>query len=339
MTGYRVRTALMAVGLAALVSLANVSGVSAATASKAPGAGNGLRVSPVRSDITINPGKSQVINITVNNITSQDAYFQVVANDFTASADETGNPAIVFDTSKPVTAHSLKQFAQPVQPFLLHSGEQKSIAVTFKVPANAVAGGYYGVIRFAPANPDGSTNKNLSLAGSVGSLVLLKVPGNIKEQLSIASFDIRDSQNRTSSFFTTNKNLNIVARFQNLGDIQDQPFGKVIIKNHSGQTLGSYEINNSDTPANVLPDSIRRFTIPIKGIGSFGQYKVEGNFGYGNGGQLLSASTTFYVIPVLLIVLFVGIVAVLVFLIFGLPRVIAAYNRRVVDQSRHGRRY
>jgi hypothetical protein len=338
MTGYRVRTTLLFVGLALLVGWANIAPVSAATASTKPGAGNGLRIETLRSDLTINPGGSQTITIKLNNITSQDAYFQVVVNDFTASADESGNPAIVFDTSKPVTAHSLKQFVQPVPSFLLHSGEQKSIAVTLNVPKTAVPGGYYGVIRFAPSNADGTPNKNISLTGSVGSLVLLKVPGSIKDQLNIASFDVR-SGNRASSFFTSKKNLNAVVRFQNIGDIQDQPFGKILLLNRSGKTLAAYEINNSDVPGNVLPDSIRRFSIPLTKLSSFGQYKIEGNFGYGSGGQLLSASTTFYIIPVFLIVLFVGIVALLVFLIFGLPRVIAAYNQRIVDQSKRGRRY
>src|SRR4051812_38107886 len=122
MTGHRVRTTLLTVGLAVLVAWANIVPASAATASTKPGAGNGLRIETLRSDLTINPGSSQTINIKLNNITSTDAYFQVVVNDFTASADESGNPAIVFDTSKPVTAHSLKQFVQPVEPFMLHSG-------------------------------------------------------------------------------------------------------------------------------------------------------------------------------------------------------------------------
>lgn len=313
---------------------------SAATSSASttkPGAGNGLRVSPVRSDLTINPGQTQTVNVTVNNITAEDANFQAVVNDFTATADESGNPAIVFDTSKPVTAHSLRQFVQPIPDFSLRAGEQKTITVTIKVPSNATAGGYYGVVRFTPTSGD-PANRQVNLAGSVGSLILVKVPGSIKDQLSIASFDVRKNE-QPSSFFTSNKNLNVVVRFQNFGDIQDQPFGKILLKDHSNKTLASYEVNNTDPRGNVLPDSIRRFSIPLTHVGKFGQYKLVGNFGYGTSGQLLSASTTFYVIPVILIIIFILIVAALVFLIFGLPRVVKAYNRRIASEARRGKRF
>jgi hypothetical protein len=295
--------------------------------------GNGLRVSPVRTDLTLAPGKVQTLNVTVNNVTASTATFQVVINDFTANKDETGDPALILDSGQFSPKHSLKRFIQPVPNFTLKPGEQKTIPVTIKVPSDATGGGYYGAIRFAPASADPNDTQTVTLAGSVGTLVLLRVPGDIKDLLSIASFDVRNNDN-PSSFFMNNKGLDAVVRFQNQGNIQEQPFGRILLKNRSGKILASYEVNNVSPRGNVLPDSIRKFTIPLKKVGSFGQFKVEGNFGYGPNGQLLSASTTFYVIPVALIVAFIGLVLFLAFLIFGLPRLVRAYNRHVIRQSR-----
>lgn len=307
-----------------------------AIAPVAAAGGNGLRVSPVRTppDLTINPGQTKTIVVTVTNVTASPATLQVVVNDFTASSDESGNPAIILSPNQYAPSHSLKRFVQPIPDFTLQPGQQKAVNVVITIPPGAVAGGYYGAVRFAPAG-SGGTDKTVTLAGSVGSLILVKVPGNIKEQLSIASFDARVND-RPSSLFLSNKNITATVRFQNEGNLQEAPFGKVLLKNRSGKILGEYEVNNTDPRGNVLPDSVRKFSVPVSKVGSFGLFKLEGNFGYGVNGQLLSASTTFYVVPVALVIIFVVLVALILFLIFGLPRLIRAYNQRIIRQA--GRR-
>jgi hypothetical protein len=305
-----------------------------AAAASPAGPGNGLRVSPVRTDVTVQPGHSQTVNITVTNVTGGTASFQAVINDFVAAADESGNPSIILDPTKFAPSHSLKRFIGPVAIVTLQPGEEKTVPIVITVPANAAGGGYYGAVRFAPANTSNAPGKQISLSGSVGSLILAKVPGNIKEQLSIAGVDVYSGK-RNGNFFTSNKGLNVYLRFQNEGNIQEAPFGKVIVKNRSNKTIGTYEINNINPPGNVLPDSIRRFTLPIK-TGNFGEYKIEGNFGYGSAGQLLSVATTIYIIPISLIVGFIVIVALLGLAIFGIPRLLKAYNRQVLRRA--GRR-
>jgi len=319
-----------------LIALALLIAHTPSTASAASSGGNGLRVSPVRSDITIYPGKTEKVTVNVTNVTSVSAQLQTVVNDFVANPNETGEPAIILNPNQYAPSHSLKRYATTGGNFTLRPGEQKNVTVTINIPANAAGGGYYGAIRFAPASNVNGPNQTVSLAGSVGTLVLVKVPGDIKEQLSIASFDARVND-RPSSFFLNNKSIDAVVRFQNQGNIQEQPFGKILLKNRSGKVLAAYEVNNAVPPGNVLPDSIRKFPIPLKDkVGSFGQFKLEGNFGYGSSGQLLSASTTFYVIPTWLIIAFISLVLLIAFLVFGLPRLIKAYNKRVLRRA--GRR-
>jgi hypothetical protein len=82
-----------------------------------------------------------------------------------------------------------------------------------------------------------------------------------------------------------------------------------------------------------LPDSVRRFNVPLNKLGSFGKYTLEGNFGYGSSGQLLTAKTTFYIVPVPIILAGLGVLAVLLFFIFVFPRMIRAYNRRIIRRA------
>ncbi len=314
-------------------------------ASNGAASDNGLKIAPVRTDISVEAGGSQTVTVTVTNVTAAVSSYDVLINDFTAGSDESGQPQILLDADKFAASHSLKRLVGKVPGVTLSPGESKNVSVTITVPKDYPAGGYYGAIRLVPHTEEGAANRNVTLSASVGSLVLVTVPGNINEQVSVASLDVRKTvaANKIDSprtIFTDNKNLNAVIRFQNGGDVQEQPFGKLVLKNWRGKTLASYEVNDTVNGAprgNVLPDSIRKFSNPLKDVGSFGKYTLEGNFGYGNSGQLITASTSFYVIPLSVIIAFVAFVLGVLFLIFGLPRVIKRYNRRVVAKSRRRR--
>jgi hypothetical protein len=208
--------------------------VYAATSSKTPtqsvtGAGNGIKISPVHSDMTINPGQSVTLDVFVTNVTAQAATFQVIANDFTASGDESGDPAVLLNPKDSAPSHGLKQYIAPIDNVTIKPQESKDIKVVISMPANVAPGGYYGAVRIAPASTQLQSGKNIALSASVASLILVKVPGDLKEQVSIASFDAR-SGDRSRSIFIHNNDINGVVRFQNEGNIQEQPFGKIVVK-------------------------------------------------------------------------------------------------------------
>ena len=213
------------------------------------------------------------------------------------------------------------------------AGQTKEIKVTITVPKTAAGGGYFGAVRFASAGGNDPT-KNVTLAASVGSLVLVKVPGDVVESVKLESIDVRSGKDAANgnSVFTSNKNLYAVARFKNTGNVHEQPFGKIIVKKGS-KLLQTTEINNTDPKGNVLPDSVRRFSIKLDKIGTFGKYTVEGNFGYGTNGQLLSGKTSFFVVPVVLIVVALVVLALLILAAVGLPKMIKRYNAGVVRRA------
>jgi uncharacterized membrane protein len=163
----------------------------------------------------------------------------------------------------------------------------------------------------------------------------VRVSGNVVDNLQLASLDVRQyNAGSPQAVFFSNKNLVVAARFQNLGNVQEQPFGKVLFENGKKE-LATYEINNTTPRGNVLPGSIRMFTVNLTKIGIFGKYTVSGNFGYGANGQLLSGSTTFYVIPLAAVIAIVVVILLILFLIFGLPKMIRSYNRRIIRRARH----
>lgn len=299
-----------------------------------PGSGgNGLRISPVKSSVTVNPGSSRIVNISVTNVTTEPAVIQGVVNDFYAKKDESGSPAVILDPQAYSSSHSLKRFAKPLGKYSLNPGQTITVPVEINIPANAAGGGYFGAARFYPAAVASTPKSNVSLLSSVGSLILVKVPGDLKELMNLKSFTVAQD-GEVGTFFTSNKNLSSVIRIENKGNVHEQPFGKLVVRDRSGKIVFEKEINNQASPNSVLPDSTRKFNIPIDNIKTVGKYKVEGAFGYGASGQLLTGTTSFYYIPKIVIIGAIILIALILFLIFGLPKVIRTYNKRVVRNAR-----
>lgn len=320
-------------GLVTMLAVTMLAVPASFAANDTAGGSNGMKVSPVRTDLVMQPGQTKTVTVNLQNVTKSDGVYTVITNDFEAK-DESGAPSLLLNGSKNAR-HGLKQYLSVPKTISVAAGQQKDVTVTVALPANVAGGGYYGAVRFAPASSS-QGGANVSLSGSVASLILVSVPGNVTENMQIASFGAsHGSSTGNSSFFTSNKNLHATVRFRNAGNVQEQPFGKVLLKK-GDKTISSYEINNSDPRGNVLPDSVRRFDVALKGVGSFGKYTLQGNFGYGANGQLLSASTSFYVVPLALVIIAVIVILLLLALILGGPRLMKRYNQRVLRQA--GRR-
>lgn len=259
------------------------------------GPGNGFRVSPVREELTIQPGQSQTVEITVENVTSAPIVAHPVINNFEPSDKEDGEPRLLLDGDSPGSGNDFRSLVSNIPNIPLKAGERKNVPVTINVPGNAAGGGYYGAIRFSPSEIDDELQ--VSLTASVGVIFLIKVPGNITERLELQSLSAGRDERSGSLFF--NSPDKTVIRLKNTGTIHLQPFGRIQVKDWRGNVISNEEFNNSDPRSNILPNSIRRFETPLNAKASFGRYRIEANLGYGTEqSELISASTTFWVLPI-----------------------------------------
>ncbi len=329
MTGARSFLATVVVGAALLVG-GNTTVFAQSTGINS-GRGNGLKIAPVRSDLTIEKGSNRMVSVFVENITAETINLKGITNDFVSSDDESGEPRIILDEKQSAPGNSFKSLVGPVESVSLKPNERREIRIILTVPAKSSSGGYYGAVRFIPAESENT--KNVALTASVGTIFLVLVPGNIDEKLSVESFGVSHNK-RVASLFNSGP-VTVETRFRNFGNIHVQPFGKIFVKNTSGKVIAEMELNNVQPRGSVLPGSIRKFENAVKAEKMFGRYTVEGSFGYGSNGDLIMATKTFYIIPFKLI----GTVMVLaLFLIFGLPRLIRAYNQRIIQNARPQRK-
>lgn len=308
-----------------VLGMATVTAVSSQSVSAAENTANTLKVSPVRSDIQIKPGESKTVQTVVTNLTKAPITVRAIQNDF-ISGDERGTPALILDESKYAPTHSLKRFMKPIADITIPAGQAKTVGVVITVPQNTQAGGYFGAVRFAPTSPDSGGQVNLN--ASVASLILLTVPGDIVEKLELADFAIQ--QDGTSgSFFQSSNDLQATVRFENKGGAQVGPFGKLSVMQGS-QVVYEADFNNKDPRDMVLPDSARRWDIPLKKIGSFGNYTVTATFTYGEKNQTIEVTKSFWVVPQIVIIATIIGVLVLVLLIVGIVLLVRGrgYRRR-----------
>jgi len=298
------------VGVVLILSM-TVSTVSAATNNNP----NGFQVSPVRTELTINRGDSQTVNITIANPTNSQLATRALVNDFIANTDESGAPLLITDNSVPLPHNNFISLVSPIPNFVLLPKQSTTMPVRITVPANANAGGYYGAIRFAPASL--GTTSNIGLSATVGSLFLITVPGNLVEKLNLIQLSAAHSNGDPSWFFVSG-DLAVMTRLQNVGDIHVQPFGTVIVKDMFGHVLTQYEFNPAvPDRSNVLPDSVRKFVDKLPKHHWFGRYTIQESIAYQQGtGNLLYAHASFWYVSQWYLVALLVIVVLLFVVIY-----------------------
>jgi hypothetical protein len=299
---------LSVLALSVLVVLSSTP-VLAATTNTNTVPGSGLSISPLHNQLTLDPGQSTTIKVSVKNITRNDVVAKAYVNDF-RSDNNTGNPVIITDPNKQLQT-SIKKFVHPAD-IPLAVGEKKEITVPVTIPAGATPGAYYGIIRYRaiPAGSQAPKEGEVSLSASVGTIVLIQVKGDLKERAQLSALKIYNNDKSGTIFFKKPNKAGV--EIANLGNSFLQPFGKVTVSDMSGKEVYSYEVNNNQPRANVLPGSKRIFIDPIKNINKPGRYTVNASIAIGNGSDVLVSQKTIWYLTGGFLVAILAILAILI---------------------------
>lgn len=306
----------------------SVSNGSASTGGDKPG--DSLKISPLRTDITVRPGESRKVTVYIQNLNPVPMALKPINNDFIAGDREDGTPDIILDENEFAPTHSLKRFMEPLPNVTVNPGERKAVEVTINVPNTAQAGGYFGALRFAPALADGSGS--VSVSGSVASLILLTVPGNLVENLTLKQFAVQQ-KGKESNRFATNKDIDVLVRLENKGNVQVAPFGEIFVQK-GDKIVYKAKINDVKPAGVVLPDSVRKWTVPAEKMGNFGKYKITAVIGYGQSNKTINVEKTIWIIPTIYIIGAILALLLLIGIIFAIVMSLRAYKRRILRGTR-----
>ena len=294
---------------------------------------NTLKVTPVRTDIKIKPGEQGIVKVTVSNLSDSDIMVRPIENDF-IQGDENGTPSLILDADEYASTHSLKRFMTPLEDVTIPANGATTVEVVITVPADAQAGGYFGAIRFAPTTPDSGGQVNLS--ASVASLILLTVPGPVTEKLELTDFSILQGGKAGTDFRTPN-DLQVSFRFENKGNIQLGPFGKISVT-QGKDIVYDYDFNAEEPRDVVLPDGARKWSVPLENIKDFGHYTVSATFTYGSTNQSIDVERSFWVIPTAYIIGAIVALLLLIAFIVWLIYFLRGRRRRVARRGARRRR-
>lgn len=315
-------TLVTGVSLFGLFLFAPAPSVSAQTSNT--NAAQGIEISPALVELNGAAGGSYLINLTITNVTPSDLFYTVSVDDFTAK-DETGAPQILLDTTLPESA-SIRSWVSSPTGFTLASRESRTVPVQVVIPADAEPGGHYGVVRFSGQAPE-VKDTGVGLSASAGTLLLVRVDGDITEQARLANFFTAYGDGTQSFFFETSP-IGFVARIENAGNIHIKPVGSIEIKDMFGSIVTTIPVN--DEKSNVLPDSTRRFDIQYDGGFMIGHYTANLTLGYGTTGQALTNTISFWVIPYRMILAIVFTTATVGYILYRLVKV---YNKRIIAKA------
>lgn len=285
-------------------------------------AGQGLEISPPLVDISSDPGKTVKFEITLRNVTSSTLIAKPSVDDFIAEGEE-GQPKLLLDDNGEPNPYSISEWVKPIADLRLEPQKAETAHITMNIPSDASPGGHYGVIRFTAVPPE-LEDSGVSLSASIGSLVLVKISGEVVEKAVFEEFYTSAGEQRKSLF--ENGPITFVQRIKNEGNTHIKPHGTVRVTNMLGKEVGVLTINENG--GNVLPGSIRRFAQEMPNKWMFGRYKAEANVQFS--GQNINSNLTFWVIPYKLIAIIAGIAIVLIIVLRYLLR---AYGRRAVEKA------
>lgn len=206
---------------------------------------NSFIVSPSKHELKLGPGESVIRNIYITNKLGYDADFLIDVEDVAGTKNEA---EVIKYYGNNLGPYSIRNYTM-VENDRIHivSGETRVVPVLFTLPSKIKPGGLYGGVFVTAINP--SSDNGTRISTRVGSLIFLRVKGDLKEEGEVKQFNLLSNR----KILWTRSPAKFQAVFENQGNIYLSPYGMIEIKNWRGKVIGQLPIE----PWFVYPDSIR----------------------------------------------------------------------------------
>jgi hypothetical protein len=258
-----------------------------------------------------------VKNIVITNRINKKVKFKLSTEDFVGTNDPKQPVTLLGDEHSP---YSLKDFIVPeIKEFTLELGEKIIIPVTVSVPLDAEPRGYYGAL-IVSNDPDNQEDGNTievqgktKIISRIGSLFLLKINGEGKEEGSVENFRLTGPE----KLFYEERPQGFEIAYKNTGNVHLVPYGTVTIKNIFGKVISTLPVDAYF----VLPDSIRYREVNwTEGFG-LGRYTAHLSLNKGYENQYENIDLSFWILPwKILLIGFISIAIIIGIIYYFLTR-------------------
>lgn len=238
---------------------------------------SGIAISPPSFEINAKAGDTIKNTIKVENLSKTSYKIKVSARNFTAYGD--GGQVSITEEQNSFSIDTWISFDK--QSFTIPASSTSLFTFTIKIPKSAEPGSHYGAVVFSSDNTQTAGETGAALQQEIGSLILIKIPGNIYEKADLVSFG------PTDAVFKDPK-IKLNALISNAGNVHIKPYGFITIKNILGMKVKTIEVRGR----NILPGSKRIFDEEFA-FGSIGYYTAELTLLYSGGSNILHADSHF----------------------------------------------
>ena len=275
-----------------------------AAAGKA-GAANQLSTTaiPPRLEIDTLPGATIQESLRIRNETGTDQAYKVVVTDFIVTGNQ-GTPIPVDETVSGRWSLASWISVSPKQ-ILVAAGAAQSLDLIVSVPSSALPGGHYAMVTYSPVVEGTMAGTGAQISPQVGSLIYLKVIGDVTEAANLKEFKI-------DKVFKDYGPTQIMAEIENLGDIHLRPAGKLTVTNWLGDETYSAELEEK----NIFPFASRTYDWTVSGKWRLGRYAARLTAQAGEAAIPLTGLIYFWIVPVKELGLIAGALIVIIVLVW-----------------------
>lgn len=270
----------------------------------------GVSISPPIMELAADPEETLEKQIKLTNPLDHTVRLYPLIYDFVAQGEE-GQQNFLAPNAESRT-YSLASWISHNRPVIsLAQNEEDIFDFQIDVPKDAEPGGHYGVVFFSTAPEEVQAQPGqISVSGMVGSLILLRVSGDIHERAEIIEF--------SAPKYSLSGPINFVSRIENLGNVHFKPRGSINISDWRGENVESLDLNPKT--GNVLPESIRRFENKWNNQGRWGRFTAKVSATYGDRKQKIESELVFWIVPIYILIIISLALILLIILIVWLIR-------------------
>lgn len=248
----------------------------------------GLTVSPLRTELTIDPGTSQDKTLTLSNTNNHPIVVHLSTEEFSVINQQ-------YDYAFNVETQLIKWVTFTPDMLNLAVGETKTVTFRISVPLSAEPGGRY-LSLFATTDA-GSVTDGITSRQRIASLVYATVNGDVSRSGHLVSLN--------TPWITTGPST-WSAALQNTGTTHYSSRYNIVVR----PLYGSDEITGANGSALILPGTIRLIsdTLPLPQLP--GIYKIVFTIGLGDTPAQVETKYIVYLPPVAIIMLLFGLILV-----------------------------
>jgi len=251
------------------------------------------------------PGEKLQVQLRVRNISEQTVFVTTSAKDFILDSD--GETPVPIDDNVSNRWSLASWLTITPTEHTITSKSTAGVNVLIEIPKDALPGGHYAMVLHEPGRSQNGNYTIIETGDSasaiqqrVGTLLYVIVDGLINEEAYVRDFNFPN--------FNEYGPVPFSYTVENNSDVHITPQVSIEIFNIFNQRIETIKVE----PKNIFPLSARSFDGQWDRVWGWGLYKAKLTMSYGSSGSLVIANTSFWLLPIKIIIAVISVLLILI---------------------------